>query len=86
MGRRKVGRAQRDKSGGGGMWEAWECNWTLDNTFLESFTSSTSPEGKCPHLFSTSVQENCFDPNLLHFSPLTVSVFITLKFTFIDYD
>lgn len=29
----------------------WECNWTLDNTFLESFTSSASPVGEWPRLF-----------------------------------
>lgn len=61
-------------------------NWTLDNTFLESFTSSASPEDECPRLFCTSGQKRCFDPILMHFCSLTVSVFITLKFTFIDYD
>lgn len=56
---------------------AWECNWTLDNTFLESFTSSASPEGECPRLFS--VLKSCFDPNLMHFCPLSVPGFIALK-------
>lgn len=77
MGGRKVGRGERDRGEGEGGGGSWECNWTLDNTFLESFTSSASPEGECRRLFS--VLKSCFDPNLMHFCPLTVSVFITLK-------
>ncbi len=55
-------------------------NWTLDNTFLESFTSAASPEGECSRLVSTSVQKSCFDPNLMPFCTLTVSVWIEVNF------
>ncbi len=53
MGGKKVGRGERDRGEGKGCRGgrgAWECNWTLDNTFLDSFTSSASPEGECPRL------------------------------------
>lgn len=37
-------------------------------------------------MFSTSVQKSCFESNVMHLDSLTVSVSITLKFTFIDHD
>lgn len=57
MGGETVGRGDGDGArgtcvcGGGG-----ECNWTLDSTFFESFTSPASPEGECPCLKSVSVE------------------------------
>lgn len=40
---RKLGE-RRESQEGEGCEGAWECNWTLDNTFLESSTSFASPE------------------------------------------
>lgn len=82
---RKLGE-RRESQEGEGCEGAWECNWTLDNTFLESSTSFASPEGEWPCMFSTSAQKSCFESNVMHLDSLTVSVSITLKFTFIDHD
>jgi len=46
VGGRKVGERREERAKGESCGGAWESNWTLDNTFTESFTSSASPEGE----------------------------------------